>query len=100
MTTTTTADGRIKTTLCEKSMALYLFNPLHSAYPYVLLTGHIFGNTLRIFCLNSDENNITEDTVTFYRRYLAYEHTHDILTPLFPKAIENTRKFTATSNGQ
>ena len=95
-----TTDGHIKTTLYEKPMALYLFIPPHPAHPNEVLTGHIFGNILRIFRLNSDANDITEDMVTFYRWFLVCGHKCDELTPLFLNAIQNTRKFIATSNGQ
>ena len=99
-TTTITVGGRIKTTLFEKPMALYLFIPPHSAHPPGVLTGHIFGNVLRIFRLNSDEEDILDDTVRFYRRFLNRGHKRDVLTPLFLKAITNARKFLATSEDE
>ena len=59
------ADGEIKTTLHEKPMALYLFIPPHSAHPPGVLTGHIFGNILRVFRLNSDEQDMINDSIFF-----------------------------------
>ena len=81
-------------------MALYLFIPTLSAHPKGVLTGHIFGNVLRIFRLNSNENDMIKDTVNFYNRFLARGHKRDILKPLFLKAIDNARKFIATSDDQ
>ena len=91
-------NGSIKTSLYEKPMALYLFIPPHSAHPPGVLTGHIFGNLLRIFRLNSDEADIIKDTLTFYDRFLVRGHKRDVLTPLFLKGIKNARKYIATSN--
>ena len=41
--------------LFEKKRALYLFLPPHSAHSLEVNVGHIMGNILRIFCLNSEE---------------------------------------------
>ena len=79
--------GKIKTTLLEKPMALYLFIQLYSAHPPGVLTGHIYGNILRIFCLNSDEDVIIEDTVTFYCHFLQCGHNSDVLTSPFLKQL-------------
>ena len=100
LTTTIVADGSIQTTLFEKPMALYLFIPPHSAHPPGVLIGHIFGNVLRIFRLNSLEIDMIDDTVIFYRRFLQRGHKSDVLKPLFLKAIVNARKFLATSEAQ
>ena len=100
LTTKIQVDGRIKTSLYEKPMALYLFIPPHSAHPNGVLTGHICGNVLRIFRLNSDECDIIEDSVNFYNRFLSRGHKRDTIKPLFLKAIDNARKFIATSDGQ
>ena len=93
MSTSICSDGTIKTTLYEKPMALYLFIPPHSAHPPGVLPGHVFGNILRIFRLNSDEEDIVDDTVKFYHRFLQRGHTCDVLKPLFLAAKENARKF-------
>jgi len=71
LTTKIQVDGRIKTTFYKKLMALYLFIPPHSAQPNGVLTGHIFGNVLRIFHLNSDETDSIEDLVNFYQCFLS-----------------------------
>ena len=100
LTTTITVDGSITTTLYEKPMALYLFIPPHSAHPPGVLAGHIFGNILRIFRLNSDEEDIIQDTTEFYRRFTRRGHTHVTLKPLFIKAIANARKYMTTSQAE
>ena len=84
----------------KKPMTLYLLIPTHSAHPHGVLSGHMFGNILMIYCLNSDVNHITKDKVTFYRPFLTHGQKCDVLKPLFLKAIENTRKFIATGDGQ
>ena len=60
MTVTVTPEGKIKTSLYEKPMALYLFIPPHSAHPPGVLKSHINGNILRIFRLNTDERDRVE----------------------------------------
>ena len=58
---------------------------------------HINGNILRIFRLNSDEREMTEDVMTFFRRFIQRGHSSEMLKPIFDKAIANARKFMATS---
>ena len=100
LTTTIQVDGSIKTTLYEKPMALYLFIPPQSAHPPGVLPGHIFGNILRIFRLNSDEEDIIRDTMEFFNRFTRRGHERDVLIPLFLKAIQKARIFIAKSDGQ
>ena len=100
LTIAITPQGSLKTTLYEKPMALHLFIPPHSAHPPNVLAGHINGNILRIFRLNTKEEDIIEDTVRFFHRFLRRGHNRDTLEPLFLKAIENARKFLATSQGR
>ncbi|KAL7523625.1 hypothetical protein ACHAXR_000257, partial [Thalassiosira sp. AJA248-18] len=100
LTTTIQVDGSIKTTLYEKPMALYLFIPPQSAHPPGVLPGHIFGNILRIFRLNSDEEDIIRDTMEFFNRFTRRGHERDVLIPLFLKAIQKARIFIAKSDRQ
>ena len=93
-------DGYVKTTLFEKPMALYLFIPPHSAHPPGVLAGHIFGNVLRIFRLNTEEEDIIKDVIQFLNRFLRRGHTRGVLVPLFLKAISNARQFLATSDSK
>ena len=92
--------GRITTSLYEKPMALYLFIPPHSSHPPGVRPGHVIGNVLRLFRLNSNEDDIASNVKRFYRRMLARGHHHDDLQPLFLKAIQNARDFLATSPAQ
>ena len=79
-------------------MALCLFIPSHSAHLPGVLTSHVFGNILRIFRLNSDKEDIIQDSVKCFHRFLKRGHNCDILNPPFLKAITNVRKFLNTSN--
>ena len=90
-------DEEIKTTLHEKPMALYLFIPPHSAHPPGVLTGHIFGSILRIFRLNLDEQDMINDSINFFCRFLKRGHSSEIIKPLFLKAVLNAKKCLATS---
>jgi hypothetical protein len=55
---------------------------------------------LRIFCLNSDEEDIVSDTVQFFRRFRLRGHQSESLKPLFLKAIKNAKTFIAKSDEQ
>ena len=90
-------NGKIETTLYEKPMALHLFIPPHSAHPPGVLRSHIYGNILRIFRLNSNQRDVTSDTITFLRRFVRRGHNINNLKPIFQSAIKNARKFLATS---
>ena len=98
LTLTIDNTGRIKTRLYEKPMALYLFIPPHSAHPPGVRVGHIYGNVLRIFRLNTDEKDIVSDVLTFFRRFQRRGHPTDELKPLFFKAITNAREYLAKSS--
>jgi hypothetical protein len=60
----------------------------------------VCGNVLRIFCLNSDEEDIVSDTVQFFRRFGLRRHQSGSLNSLFLKAIKNTKTFIAKSDKQ
>ena len=53
-------------TIYEENVALYLYIPPHSAHPPGVILDHIMGNVLRIFRLNSYEEDRVDDTVTFF----------------------------------
>lgn len=98
--TVTIAGDAFHTTLYEKPMALYLYIPPHSAHPPGVRNGHIFGEVLRIHRLCSDEDDITERILTFFRRMTQRGHTRSDLLPVFQKALCNARKFLATSDDE
>ena len=69
-------------------------------HPPEVLYSHICGNVLRIFCLNSDEEDRVADTIQFIRQFKLRGHHLDSHKPLFLKAIENAKSFIAKSDEQ
>ena len=65
-----------------------------------VLRSHVNGNILRILRLSSNEKDAIRDVKVFFSRFIARGHSHFTLQPLFLKAIENARKFMATSHAQ
>jgi len=78
-------------------MALYLLIAPHSAHPLGVLMSHINGNILRIFRLNSDERDMMDGVLTFFRCFIHRGHSSKMLKPILDKAIKNARKFITTS---
>ncbi len=70
MNVSITPDGRIRTSLYEKPMALYLYISPHSAHPPDVLRSHITGKILRILYLNSDKQDAIEDIKQFFIVFL------------------------------
>jgi hypothetical protein len=98
--TITIVGDRLHTSLFEKPMALYLYIPPHSAHPPGCWKGQIYGEVLRIHRLCSDEDDITNRVITCFRRWTARGHSPQKLVPVFKRALENARKFMATSKEQ
>jgi hypothetical protein len=92
--------GNIKTTLYQKLMALHLFIPPNFMHLPGVLYSHGCGNVLRIFHLNSDEEYIVSDTVTFFRWFRLRGHQSESFKPISFKAIKNTKTFISKSDGQ
>ena len=84
MNITIQPDGKLKTVLYEKPMALYRFIPPHSAHPPGVLTSHVFGNILRVFRLNSDKEDVIQDSVTFFHGFLERGHN---CVPIFSDGL-------------
>ena len=82
LTLTIVASGDIKTKLFEKPMALHLYIPPHSMHPSGVLVSHIFGSVLRLFRLNSDEDDTVSDVLRFYRNFTKRGHRAETLKPL------------------
>ena len=95
--TVSIAGDRLRTTLYEKPMALYLYIPPHSAHPPGILTGHVYGEVLRIHRICMDEDDRANRVKTCYDRLISRGHTRSTLLPLFKKALTNARKFLTTS---
>ena len=89
--------NKFETTMYEKSMALHLYIPPHSSHPPGVLTGHVYGEVLRIHRLCTHADDITNRVLVFYRRLLQRGHKTPALLPLFHKALANAHKFLATS---
>ena len=90
-------NNEFKTSLFEKPMSLFLYIPPHSAHPPGVLTGHIFGEVLRINRLCSDSDDITQRIRIFFRRLMRRAHKPSKLLPLFKQAMANAKKYLATS---
>jgi hypothetical protein len=90
--------GKCSFTMFEKKLNLYLYIPPNSAHPPGVITGLIFGNVLRIYQLCSDEQDISNRLVVFFRRLRACNYSPESLLPLFNKAIENTKAYLSRSD--
>ena len=69
LTLTILSGGKIKIILFEKPLALHLYIPPHSMHPPRVLTSHIFGSVLRIFRLNSYEDDTVSDVLCLYQNF-------------------------------
>ena len=58
---------------------------------------HINCNIFRIFRLNSEERDMMDDVLPFFRRFIQRGHSSKMLKPIFDKTIKKPRKFIATS---
>jgi hypothetical protein len=76
-------------------MTLHLVVPPTSMYQPGVLCSHVCGNMYLVFCLNSDEEDMTSDIVQLFTLSKLSEHQTELLKPLFFKAIENTKRFIA-----
>lgn len=86
-------DGTMHFTMFEKPLNLYLYIPPNSAHPPGVATGLIFGNILRIHQLCSDESDIENRILQFFRRLRACNYCPEKLLPLFTKAIKNAKAY-------
>jgi hypothetical protein len=84
---------KIVSTIYEKTLALYLYIPPHSAHPPGVLAGLIMGNTLRIHQLCTNDADIEEKLDTFFDRLLNRGHQQSTLLPIFLKAIDNAKSY-------
>ena len=86
-------EGRIVTSLYEKSMNLYLYIPPHSAHPPVVLTRLVSDNILWIHSLCSEQDDINLRMKQFYARLLVRGYQQNLLIPAFTKGIIGARSF-------
>ena len=77
---------KIKTTLYEKELNLYLFIPPHSAHAPGVLTGLVLGNCYRIHTLCSEPTDVQALLQLFFNRLLRRGYSPFTLLPLFKRA--------------
>ena len=82
-------NGIITTSLYAKPNALHLFIPPHSCHAPGVITGHIFGQILRIYLLCTLEKVQEDELRLFFGRLLDRGYDSNFITPLFEKAIAN-----------
>jgi hypothetical protein len=85
--TLTIRNGRIESTLYEKSMNLYLYLPPHSAHPSGVLKGLIAGMLLRILRLTSNPSTRKYHVQRFFKRLIARGWLAERIRPIFDKYI-------------
>ncbi len=81
--TLTIANGRIKLTLYEKALNLYLYLPPSSAHPPGVLKGLIAGAILRIIRLTSNPHTRKKHMNVFFMRLVARGYTPSHIRPIF-----------------
>lgn len=81
-----TEDGRIITSIFEKSMNLYQYLPPHSNHSYGCLKGLITGSILRSYKLNSETSDRHKQRLLLFRRLLARGYKRKQLIKLFEEA--------------
>ena len=91
-------DGRLVTTLYEKSQNLYLYIPPHLSHPRGVLNGLIFGQVLRIRRLCTYESDADAKIRQFFDRLIARGHSRDRLIPLFTRAEANAAEYISRSD--
>eukprot|EP00956_Cyclotella_meneghiniana_P020164 scaffold35241_cov64-Cyclotella_meneghiniana.AAC.2 len=82
-------DGKIETTIFEKSQNLYLYIPPHSSHPRGVLTGLIFGQVLRFRRLCTHRHDADTKIKQFIQRLMARGHQKNDLLPIFERAEIN-----------
>jgi len=90
-------DGRVTSTLFEKSLHLYLYLPRASAHPPGVLKGLIAGGLLRIIRLTSNPATRKRHVQQFYQRLLARGYARAHLLPIFDKYITKYSSITTTT---
>jgi len=90
--------GKIKSTIYEKKLALYLYVPPHLAHPPGVLTGLIKSNTLQIHQLCTNNGDIATKLEVFFDILLDRDHQHKTLLSIFLKAIKNVKAYSLRSD--
>jgi hypothetical protein len=87
------ADRRITTSLYAKPMALHLYLPPHSCHAPGVFSGLVFGNVLCIHQLCSDAQDVVKELKLLLHCLLDQGYQLIQLTPLFQKAMDNTKAY-------
>ncbi len=86
------SNNRIKTTLFEKPLNLYLYLPPHSAHPPGVLTGLIYGMIRRAYRLTTDPVDCRKYLSQFFTRLRYRGYPEQTLLPLFQAGLDNRLK--------
>eukprot|EP00956_Cyclotella_meneghiniana_P032435 scaffold89233_cov70-Cyclotella_meneghiniana.AAC.1 len=86
-------DGKIETTIFEKSQNQYLYIPPHSSHPRGVLTGLVFGQVLRFRRHCTHRHDANAKIKQFIQRLIARGHKKDDLLPIFERAEINATKY-------
>ena len=62
-------------------------------HPPQVLTSRVFESILRMFRLNSDDDDTVSGVLGLYHNFAKRGHNEEILKPLYLKAIVNARKY-------
>jgi hypothetical protein len=71
-------------------MNLYLYIPLHFAYPPGISTGLMMDNMMRMHILCLCQNDIHEKLGLFSCQLMTHGYNREVILPIFKKAIANT----------
>jgi hypothetical protein len=87
------ATNAILTTLFEKPLNLYLYQPLHSAHhPPGVLMGLIYGMIRHAYCLTYDPADCQKYLSKFFTHLRYCGYPKQILPPLFQAGLDNRLK--------
>jgi len=91
------AGDKIKTSVYEKPMNLYLYIPPHSAHAKGISTGLVLGHVLRYQRLCSDPRDADRKILEFAERLVARGHSRRDINLLLARAEKNAAAFLARS---
>ena len=88
----------LSTNLYEKPLALHLYIPPHSCHPLGCFSGLLTGMVLRVYRLCSHKKDIDLWLSSFYGYLLDRGYPHNIIKPLFLKAVESAQEYVTLSD--
>jgi hypothetical protein len=90
--TITIKNGRISTSIYSKPLSLHLYIPPHSCHAPGIAKALIFGHTLRVPRLCSQQSDITIKLRQFYHRLIARGYSSTTILPLLATAETKARE--------